>query len=100
MWELRPGLYHLIVDARFQFNHPVKRRLGAEVPPFCARQIAVLSIRGFRFVFPIRMLCLWQFTRLLWEHNGLRLDNIQSPRLFTTANLLRAIAMQRSSGHA
>jgi hypothetical protein len=33
MWELRPGLYHLIVDARFQFNHPVKRRLGAEVPP-------------------------------------------------------------------
>ncbi|MEH2499742.1 hypothetical protein V1294_006221 [Bradyrhizobium sp. AZCC 1678] len=62
MCELRLGLHtyaSLIADARFQSNHPVKHRLGAEASrssPFSARQITVLSISAFRFAFPILML--------------------------------------------
>jgi hypothetical protein len=104
MWELRLGLHtyaNLIADARFQSSHPVKHRLGAEASrssPLSARQIAVLSISAFRFAFPILMLWLWQFTCLLWQHNGppLRYD-AKSEIVHRRTNLLRAIP--RGKGH-
>jgi hypothetical protein len=73
MWELRLGLHtyaNLIADARLSRENIAWERRRLDRPPFSARQIAVLSISAFRFAFPILMLWLWQFTWLLWQHNG------------------------------